>query len=88
MSKGCGRSHPHELMDCCCEHKTEIARANNLSARQADEIAALKAELARAREALITTWTGQTLTYKYPTRALMADEAVDRYKREIAQQID
>lgn len=33
MSKDCTRSHPHELMDCCCEHKTEIARANNRISR-------------------------------------------------------
>ena len=26
MSEGCTRSHPHELMDCCCEHKTTSAR--------------------------------------------------------------
>lgn len=29
MSKYCSRSHPHEHMDCCCIHKSEIAKWQN-----------------------------------------------------------
>lgn len=39
MSEYCTRSHPHENMDCCCQHLTVIARAKN-------EIEALRARVA------------------------------------------
>jgi hypothetical protein len=29
MTKDCTRSHPHEEMDCCCEHKSNIAKLTN-----------------------------------------------------------
>ena len=48
MCKECTRSHPHELMDCCCEHKTKIAelenRISHLSECNAELLKLLSAE--------------------------------------------
>jgi hypothetical protein len=52
MSEGCTRSHPHERMDCCCEHKTEIVRANK-------RIAEMEAELAEERSQTYPYWLRQ-----------------------------
>lgn len=38
MSEQCTRSHPHELMDCCCRHKTELVRLREIGQKMRDKI--------------------------------------------------
>lgn len=56
MSKECTRAHPHELMDCCCEHKTVSARLQSELAAAREENANLKTVMIAAAEEISAHW--------------------------------